>query len=354
MKIKYIVYTILALGLAYLIYHRISENKSETAKDNGPKKPTALSGIVATPQNFENNLEIAGSIEANEQVDIRSEVSGIVEKILFSEGNHVSQGQVLFTVNDIELRAQLSKAQTAQSLASENARRAKLLLDKEAISKEEFDIATADFKSAKAETQLIQAQIGKASVRAPFSGTIGLRAISPGTYVDPTTVIAKLVNSSQVKITFSVPEKYASQIKTGSEIAFTIAGQDKKFSAKIYAIEPEIATDTRTLRLRAIAQNPDGKLLPGTFANVLLPLQQIANAIVVPTEAVVPVQNGKKVFISKDGKAKEVMVETATRTQAEILVLSGIKAGDTVITTGVMTLKDSTPVKVSIQKQITK
>lgn len=350
MKVKYIVYTLLAVGVGALVFYRISANKEARKEDKGPKKPQMVAGVIAQPQDFDNNLSLSGSIEANESIDVRSEVAGIVEKIFFSEGTIVSKGQILFKVNDVELRAQLSKAQTAQQLASENERRARLLLEKEAISREEYDIANADFKSAKAETQLIQAQLGKTSVRAPFPGKIGLRSISPGTYVTPETIVAKLVNSSEVKITFSVPEKYASQMTLNSTVAFTIAGSPDNFSAKIYAIEPEIAVDTRTLRMRAIARNPNGKLLPGTFANVQLPLQKIKDAIVIPTEAVVPIQNGKKVFISDNGKAKEIKVETATRTDAEILILSGLKAGDTVITTGVMTLKDEAPVKVRIQK----
>ena len=350
MKLKYIIYGLLAFGIAALVYYRISSNQQAKKDDKGPKKAQMVSGIVAQPRDFDNNLSLSGSIEANESIDLRSEVSGIVEKIFFTEGTVVQKGQVLFQVNDVELRAQLSKARTAQQLASENERRAKLLLDKEAISREEYDIASADFKSAKAESQLIQAQLGKTSVRAPFSGTIGLRNISPGTYVTAETIVAKLVNSSEIKITFSVPEKYASQMKMGATIRFTVAGTTDSFTAKIYAIEPEIAVDTRTLRMRALAKNPNGRLLPGTFANVELPLQKVENAIVIPSEAVIPVQDGKVVFVSNGGKAKEVKVETATRTAAEILVLSGLKAGDTVITTGVMSLKADAPVKVKISK----
>lgn len=350
MKIKYLVIGLIVLILGYLIYNRITADSETQKKDNGPKKPSVVSGIIAKNESFDNTLDIAGSIEANEQVEIRSEVSGIVQKILFTEGKQVNKGEVLFTVNDIELRAQLSKAQTAQKLASENARRAQLLLDKEAISREEFDIATADFQSAKAETQLIQAQIAKAQVRAPFTGTIGLRAISPGTYVTPTTIVAKLVNSNQVKITFSVPEKYANQVLQNTEISFEVSGVSGKHTAKIYAIEPEVSTDTRTLTVRALANNDKGKLLPGTFAKVTLPLAEIKDAIIIPTQAVIPVQNGKKVFIADHGKAKEVMIQTSTRTQSDILVLEGLKPGDTVITTGVMQLKNEAPISVKIDK----
>lgn len=353
MKLKHIIYTLLILVIGAFITYRILENKSEknNEKDNGAKNkmPAKVSGLVLKPQEFSDHLSLSGSIEANEQVEIRSEVSGIVESINFNEGTNVSKGEVLFKVNDIELRAQLGKAMTARNLASENERRARLLLQKEAISQEEYDIASADFKSAQSETQLIQAQLAKTVIRAPFSGKIGLRSISKGTYVTPLTVIASLVNTSQVKITFSIPEKYAPQMKVGNLLSFTTAGSKERFSAKIYAIEPEVEIQTRTLKLRAIAQNPEGKLLPGTFANVELPLEKITDAILVPTEALIPIQNGKKIFVSENGKAKEVIVETGARTNKNILITSGLKVGDTVLTTGVMALKDGAPVKVTIK-----
>lgn len=355
MKIKYIVYTLIIVGVGALVYYRISENSAKKNEQggggkDGKKPPMSVNGVVVAPQEFSNTLSLSGSIEANEQVEIRSEVSGIAEKIFFTEGAKVSQGQVLVKINDVELRAQAGAARTRQNLAAENERRARLLLQKEAISQEEYDIASADFKTAQAQTQLINAQIGKTSIRAPFSGTIGLRNISPGTYVTSATLIASLVNSSQIKITFSIPEKYASQMKFNSKISFTVAGTTQNFEAKIYAIEPAVDVATRTLRVRALSQNSDGKLLPGTFANVALPLEKVDGAFVIPTEAIVPIQGGKKVFIAKNGQAEEVMVQTGTRTDKDIVVLSGLKAGDTVLTTGVLTLKKETPVKVSVTK----
>jgi membrane fusion protein (multidrug efflux system) len=308
----------------------------------------AVSGVVVTPQPFTDNLSLSGSIEANEQIEVRSEVSGIAEKIYFTEGAKVSKGQVLLKINDVELRAQAGEARTRQNLAAENERRARLLLQKEAISQEEYDIASADFKTAQAQSQLVAAQIAKTTIKAPFSGTIGLRNISPGTYVTPTTLITNLVNSSQIKITFSIPEKYASQIKVNAKVTFTVSGTTDKFQAEIYAIEPAVEVATRTLKVRAVAQNSNGKLIPGTFANVILPLDKVNDAYIVPTEAIVPVQDGKKVFLSLNGKVKEAKVETGTRTDKDIVVLSGLKAGDTVITTGVLTLKADAPVKVTV------
>lgn len=352
MKIKYLVYTLLILGFGALITYRISSNKSKTdqGKDKGFKnKAMTLNGIVVKLQPFDNNLSLSGSIEANEQVEIRSEVSGIVEKITFIEGSNVTKGQMLFKVNDLELRAQLNQTKTKETLASENERRAKLLLQKEAISQEEYDISRADFKTAQAQSQLINAQIAKTAVRAPFSGKIGLRSISPGTYINPTVLVAKLVNISKLKITFSIPEKYVSQVKVNSNLTFMVSGSALKYNAKIYAIEPEVDIQTRTLKIRAIAENKDGKLLPGTFADVELPLEVIKNAIIIPTESIIPIQNGKKVFITNKGKAKEVSIETATRTDSSILVLSGLKSGDTLITSGVMNLKNEMPVKVKVK-----
>jgi membrane fusion protein (multidrug efflux system) len=355
MKLKHIIYTLLLVGLGAFIVYRIFENKTEKKEsaDKGGgknKMPSRVSGIVLKPQVFADNLSLSGSIEANEEVDIHSEVSGIVENINFEEGSKVAKGQPLFKVNDVELRAQLGKVRTAMALASENERRARLLLQKEAISQEEYDIASADYKSAQSETQLIQAQLSKTTIRAPFSGTIGLRSIARGTYVTPTTTVAKLVNTSQVKITFSIPEKYATQMKVGHTLTFTTAGSKEKYTAKIYAVEPGVEVETRTLRLRAIAPNSEGKLLPGTFANVTLPLEQINDALLVPTEALIPIQNGKKVFVSDHGKAKEIIVETGARTNKDILITSGLKVGDTVLTTGVMSLKDGSPVKVQIKQ----
>ncbi|TRX16505.1 efflux RND transporter periplasmic adaptor subunit [Flavobacterium franklandianum] len=352
MKIKHIVYTLLIIGFGGFIAYRITSNNNKNGESkgkDGKNKSITVNGIVVKAETFDNNLSLSGSIEANEQVEIRSEVSGIVESINFQEGSNISKGQLLFKVNDIELRAQLAQAKTKQGLASENERRAKLLLAKEAISQEEYDVARANFKLAQSQVKLIDAQIAKTSVRAPFSGKIGLRSISPGTYITPSLLVAKLVNISKLKITFSIPEKYANQVKSNSNLSFTVSGSTEKYQAKVYAIEPEVAVATRTLQVRALAENKDGKLLPGTFANVQLPLDIIKDAIVIPTEAIVPVQDGKKVFISNMGKAKEVMVETTTRTDASILVLSGLKVGDTVLTSGVMSLKEDSPVKVKVK-----
>jgi len=354
MKIKNIILIIILLSILALIGYRVMSNSKQNELNNkrgmGKKMPNQVNAVVLQPVKFANELTLTGTIDANEQIELRSEVSGVVQGIYFKEGSFVTKGQTLIKVNDIELRAQLSQAKTQLSLVTENERRAKLLLQKEAISQEEYDVAFAEKQSAQANTQLIQAQISKTSITAPFSGKIGLRSISPGSYVTPTTMIAKLVNNSQVKVTFSVPEKYSSLIKTNSTLSFTTTGNKTVFSANVYAVEPAVEQTTRTIQVRALAENKDEKLIPGTFANITLPLEDITDALLVPTEAIIPIQNGKKVFISDKGLAKEVIIETSTRTEKEILVTGGLKAGDTVITSGIMSLKTGAPLKITVTK----
>lgn len=348
MKLKHIIIPILLLALTSLIIYRIIANK-EPLQTTRQLQPAKVDGIIIKTQYFEDILSLSGSLEADEQVEIRSEVSGIVQRINFKEGSQVQKGQILLKINDVELQAQLLQAKTKEQLASENARRAELLLDKEAISREEFDIISAEYQSAKAQTQLIEAQIAKTAIVAPFSGKIGLRNISEGTYVTPTTLIAKLVSSSDMKITFSVPEKYANQISINTELKFTVSGLNEKFAAKVYAIEPEIELATRTLKVRAKITNKEGKLLPGSFADVELPLSVIDDAIIIPTESVIPIQDGKMVFVKQNGKAKDVKIVTSTRTEKDILILEGLKAGDTLITSGIMSLKPNVPIMVNVK-----
>ncbi|WP_423147410.1 efflux RND transporter periplasmic adaptor subunit [Rubrolithibacter danxiaensis] len=357
MKTRHIFFTVLAIGFIALIIYRISAGREQTGGAPGAKtaggggmNPTAVEGVVIKPEEFSNNLTVTGSIEANEQVQLQSQVSGLVKGIYFNEGSMVDKGEVLVKIDDSELQAQLAQAQTRQNLAAENERRAGLLLQKEALSREEYDVARADLKSAQAQTQLIRAQIAKTSIRAPFSGRIGLRNVSVGAYLSPQTVIANLFNTNPVKITFSVPEKYSNQVKVNTDIKFTVAGSKKSYTATIYAIEPGIEATTRTLQLRARASNPEGNLRPGLFASINLPLNNINDALLVPTQSIIPIQNGKKVFVARNGKAAEVKVETSTRTATSILVTSGLKEGDTVLTTGIMTLKEGAPVKVSVGK----
>ncbi|MBC8054370.1 MAG: efflux RND transporter periplasmic adaptor subunit [Sphingobacteriaceae bacterium] len=355
MKKRHIALAGVIIVLASLIVYRLTRKEEGgpggagrpgAGGPGGMDKPMTVNGVVIIPTSFSNSLTVTGSIDANEEVRIISEVSGIIKGIYFSEGTNVRRGQALVKIDDSELRAQLAQATTRQNLAAENERRARLLLQKEAISREEYDIASADFRTAKAQSQLIRAQMSKTVVNAPFSGRIGLRSVSTGEYVTPSMPITNLVSINPVKITFSVPEKYSGQVRVGTTIKFTVAGTTEVYNARVYAIEPRIEAASRTLQLRAKADNTSGLLIPGSFASISLPLATIEDAILVPSQAIVPVQDGKKVFVVDSGKAKEVMIETSTRTEREVLVTSGLRAGDTVLTTGIMTLKEGSKVKV--------
>ena len=347
-----IVLLIIVLVVGGMIFYRITTNKEKAAAQNG--RPAGRSemkvyGQVVQGQPFSDYLTLSGSIEADEQIEIHTEVSGIVESINFSEGGRVSQGQPLLRINDAELQAQLAQAQTRNNLAAENERRAKLLLEKEAISQEEYDIASADFRAAESQIQLIKAQLSKTVIRAPFSGRIGLRNISKGSYVTPATVIAQLVNTNRLKVSFSIPEKYANRVKVNNQVKFNVQGVQGEFTAKIYATEPAVEANTRTLLVKAITTNNSDNIIPGTFANIIFPLETLENGLLVPAEALIPVQNGKKLFVMKNGSANEVMVETGARTDEDVLITSGIQAGDTVLTSGVMSLRNGSKVNVTLQ-----
>lgn len=358
MKKRYIIYTLLAFGLAYLIYYRISSNKkiegngkSAQGAKSAADKALQVEGIVVRPIDFSNDLEVTGTLEANESVMLRSEVSGLVTSINFTEGSNVAKGSLLVKINDRDIQAQLQEALTKQRLSATNENRSKQLLEKGAISQEEYDSSLADLQSLQSQTQLIRAQLAKTSIYAPFSGKIGLRSISIGEYLTPATAIASLSSVNPLKVSFSVPEKYIGQIKTGTEISFTTDGYSKTFTGRVFAMEPGVNTQTRTLQIKATVPNPAGELLPGSFAKIKLTLKITKDAILVPNEAIIPVLNGKTVFISRNGKAMQIPVEAGTRTAENILITSGLKLGDTVLTTGAMSIKPEAPVKVTIVKK---
>jgi membrane fusion protein (multidrug efflux system) len=366
MKLKYIIYAVIVLGIAYLIYYRISANKKlenqgggrgdktmgngKDGKGAGPQSGLQVEGIVVKTSDFASDLEITGTLEANEAVELRSEVSGLVTSINFKEGSNVAKGSLLLKINDRDIQAQLQEALTKQKLSATNENRSRQLLEKGAISQEEYDTSLADLQSLKSQTQLIRAQLAKTSILAPFSGKIGLRSISVGGYLTPATLIANLSSTNPLKISFSVPEKYMGQIKQDSEISFTTDGLAKAFTGKVFAIEPGVNVQTRTLQIKALVPNPANELMPGSFAKIKLQLSTLKGAILIPNQAIIPVLKGKTVFIAKNGKAEQVNVETGTRTAENIVVTSGLNIGDTVLTTGAMALKADAPVKVTVVK----
>lgn len=302
--------------------------------------------LVIKPAKIDNKLVVTGSVLPNESLELKSEASGKITQLTFQEGGAVKKGDLLVQINDEEIKAQLLKQQHNQKLNEDNEFRQRKLLEKDAISQEEYDNALNRLNTTIADLKLLEAQLEKTKVIAPFSGTIGLRYVSEGAYISPNTVIATLYNNSPAKIEFAVPGRYSPLVKPGRKIFFTIESDTNRFQGTVYAIEPRIDPETRTLKIRAMADNSKGLLLPGQFVKLELILESIGNAILVPTEAVIPEQGGKKVFILEDGKAKEVKIETGIRTELKLEVLSGLKPGDTLLTTGILQLRAGMPIQV--------
>lgn len=320
--------------------------------ENSPKKGTSkdqvvnVTGFVVSSQLLENKIFSSGTIMANEVVELRPEVSGKLVSIRFKEGSYVRKGDLLAKINDNDLQAQLKKANLELKLAAQRKDRLKGMLDIQGVSQEEYDATVNQTQTISADMDFIKAQIAKTEIHAPFSGKIGLRQVSQGSYVTNTSVIATIHQTDQLKIDFTVPERYAAIIGPGDLVHFHVENQSQKFTAKVYAIEPMIDQQTRNFSIRAIFSNPSSTVYPGSFAKVELVASKQLAALLIPTEAVIPELKGKKVFVSKDGKAKPVQVETGTRTDKKIEITSGLSEGDTVLTSGIMTLKPEAKVKI--------
>jgi membrane fusion protein (multidrug efflux system) len=280
-------------------------------------------------------------------VDITTEIAGKIQKIHFEEGKRVNKGDLLISINNDELQAQYDKLKFNQKLRKENEFRQRQLLQKEAISQEEYDISLTEFNTSIADVKLIEAQLDKTSIRAPFSGTIGLRSVSEGAFVNSNTRIAYLASVNPAKVEFSIPGKYSNAIKIGDEINFLADGISTPFKGKVYAIDPQIDQNTRTMKLRAVSENANGLLLPGQFARVELKLKTSENAIMLPNEAVVPEISGHKVYVFENGKAKEKKVQIGVRTATEIEITEGLVMGDTVIVSGILIIKNGSNVEIT-------
>lgn len=347
-KYIYIVLLLVLVGFASYWFTREDKNRGAGEENLNAEGQIVLNAQIINNQSFSNMITLSGTIEPDEQVQIRSEISGVIRELAFQEGTYVQKGQMLIRIDDSELQALLIQAQSREKLTEDNEKRAKLLLEKEAISSQEYDVAYADYQSAQAQTSLIEAQIAKTKVNAPFSGRIGLRSVSEGEYLTPTNVVAHLLSVDKVKLLFAIPEKYSGQIKAGHPLQFSASNSDRTFDAKVYAVEPGVDETTRTIRIRAIADNAHGLLVPGAFARIELPLDRIEDAILIPTFAVMPVQNGKQVYLYKNGKSIATQVTTENRTQYDVVVIDGLTPGDTLITSGLMNIRDGSSVAVQI------
>lgn len=340
---------ILVLLLIILLPKLLSSSSVKNSNLAGNKLDQIISvkAYIIKPETVDNKVLTTGTILANEEVELKSEVAGKITKILFSEGSYVNKGDLLVKINDADLQAQLRRAESKVKLAEEKEFRQRQLRDGNLISQEEYDNTVSELNVNKADYDLIKAQIDKTEIRAPFSGTIGLRSVSEGSYLTTATVIATFQNLNIIKVDFSIPEKYSTSVKKGDELDFRISGSATVFKAKIYAIEPKIDPGTRTLKIRAICNSNYSELIPGAFANVELSLKKINDAILVPSVAIVPELKGQKVYLYKNGVVAQQNVEIGIREETSIQIVSGLNAGDTVITSGILQIKPMSKVTIS-------
>jgi membrane fusion protein (multidrug efflux system) len=295
---------------------------------------------------MQDQLITTGTLRADESVELVSEAAGKVTSIQFEEGSRVAEGQLLLTINDAELQAQQKRLEYRLQLAEDRRQRQERLLEEGGVSQETYDQTLNEVNVLEAELELVEAQIEKTRVRAPFSGTIGLRYVSEGSYISPQTRIATLQSINPIKIDLSAPEKYSSRIQTGAPISFTVRGSDARYQGRIYAVEPQISTNTRSVQLRARAENAARTLRPGAFADITVVLGTIDDALTVPAFAVLPELGGQQVFVVENGQAQPRSVETGVRTDSTVQVTSGLAVGDTVITSGIQQLRPGLPIRV--------
>lgn len=299
---------------------------------------------VIRAEQLGDRIATVGTVLPNEEVDLRSEISGKIEKIFFREGSTVRKGEVLVKIGDAELQAQLLRARYRQAIAEDQAERQRQLFAVQQTSQVEYDSAVNALNISRAEAQLIQAQLDKTEIRAPFAGLIGLRQVSEGSYLSPATPIAMLQDQRSVKVEFSVPEKYAGALEVGDEIHFAVQGVAQTFVGRVYALEAKIDQATRTLRLRALSPNPDGDLVPGAFAEIDIVLPE-REGLTIPGAALIPELKGHRVFLCVAGKAVSQSVVIGARTADRVEITKGVQAGDTLITSAILQLRSGMAVR---------
>ncbi len=341
----------ITLVVGFLVFQKIN-NKAEQAggKGNpggkpGMKGPMPVKALLIKTKVVPQNIQTGGTLLAEEQTELRFEVSGKITSIHFEEGKAVKKGQLLVKMDDATLKAQEEKIKTQVKLFEDLEKRQKELLGKEGISQIDYLRTQSELDAARADLKLLKEQIRKTELTAPFDGTIGLKWVSVGAVVGPETRIAAIQNIQRLKVEFSLPEKFAGRIKPGSKIDFVSAGSSKSYQAEVYALEPNVDANTRNIVIRAITKN-DGQLYPGSFVSVKLALQTIDDAIMIPTASIIPVLKGQKVYVAVGDSVVEKMVKIGLRTENELQITEGLQKGDTLITSALMQLKKGAKIKV--------
>ena len=315
----------------------------------GPQTPKALvvETLVATPEALSADIRVPGTILANESTEIHPEVSGRMVELNIREGTHVAQGTLLAKLYDGDLQAQLRKLEVQLKIADQTEKRQAELIKIQGISQQEYDLSLLQVLNLKADMDIIKEAIRKTEVRAPFSGRLGLKNVSPGGYVTPSTILTTISQVNTLKVQFNIPERYGAKLKPGQSVTFSVDGSDKTYVASIIASEISIDEDTRSLAVRALVKQPDASLIPGVFAEVKIVLGKNEEALMVPNNSIIPMGRKKQLYIYEGGKATAKEVTTGVRDSTNIQILTGIKAGDTVITSAVLFLRPGLDVTIA-------
>lgn len=348
MKAKKIIYISLPI-LAVLIFigYKFFFKTDSVIEEQKPKGTAAIPArlFVLEPDLLKSGITAIGTLLPNEEVELISESAGKVVGIYFDEGKPVTKGQLLLKVDDAELQAQLRRAEYQQKLTSERLNRQRILLEKDAVSREEFDQVQTDYNILQADIDLLKTKISKTEIRAPFAGIIGFRGVSLGSFLQLNTIIARLIDQGYLKLEFAIPEKYGLLYLPGKKISFTTELSPQQFDAVVYAIDPKVDIATRTIMVRGLYNNASGKLSAGMFARTHLIVDQSDEVLLIPTEAVVQEMDGKKVWVVSNGKARSQIITTGYRTDQQVEVLSGLQIGDTIMITGLMQVREGSAIR---------
>jgi len=332
-----------------LVFAACKEKGKEAAAPIRERSRTVIAdGFVVKTIPLSENIEVAGSLMPAEATDIRPEISGRLVGINFREGSFVRKGTLLAKLFDEDLQAQLKKLEVQLEINQKTVERYSELLKIQGVSQQDVDLSELQVNNNKADIELIKVDIAKTEIRAPFDGRIGLRNVSLGAYVSPNDVIATLREVDQLKLEFTVPEKYSVNFVPGKKISFSIDGvHGKKFEATVMASEYFIDANTRSLNVKALVREKHASLIPGAFAKVALELGKDNDAVIIPTQAVIPLSRGKQVIVYNGGKPRFTEVTTGIRDSVYVQIMNGVQIGDTVLISGLMAVKPDSQIQLS-------
>ena len=345
---SYLLLPVFAITVMMAACSNDRKKEAESQQKAGPRPPAKVDGYIVQTKILSESIEIPGTIVADQSTEIHPEVSGRIISLNVREGAYVGKGAVLAKLYDADLQAQKRKLEVQLKMAQQTEDRYNQLQKIGGISKQDYDVTVLQVSNIRADLSIIQTEIAKTVVRAPFSGKLGLKKVSTGAYVTPVSVITTIQKTSGLRIDFNVPEKYTSLIKKGQYVNFTVGGNERSYSAIVIATESAIAEATRSLTIRALVKGDETGLVPGGFAKVKLSFAPNEAALMIPTQAIIPQARGKKVYVYKNGQAEFIDVVTGVRDSASVQITAGLAKGDTVIVTGLLGLKPDD--KVSIKR----